>query len=240
VQYTNIGGLAVFEGCILLGRTAKLEQLNQAISQNPALLDAPDQIAAQGLAIAGEEFRWEGGVIPFVFHSSIPAARRQTILDGIEHWHQKTKIRLREKKDSDTDWIRFVDGGGCASAVGRQGGPQDLVFGGGCGRGNAIHEIGHAVGLWHEQGRSDRDSFIEIVWSNIQPNARHNFTQHIDDGENLGSYDLGSIMHYGARFFAIDPKKDTIRVKVPEATIGQREGLSPGDIAAVAQLYPDL
>lgn len=30
-------------------------------------------------------------------------------------------------------------------------------------------------GLFHEQSRCDRDSFVEIITSNIQPGSRHNF-----------------------------------------------------------------
>lgn len=31
------------------------------------------------------------------------------------------------------------------------------------------HEIGHAVGFWHEHGRPDRDNSIKVLWDNVLP-----------------------------------------------------------------------
>ena len=69
-------------------------------------------------------------------------------------------------------------------------------FSDGCSMGSVIHEIGHAVGLWHEQSREDRDAFIDINWDNIIEEYKHNFEQHITDGDDIGTYDYCSIMHY--------------------------------------------
>ena len=60
----------------------------------------------------------------------------------------------------------------CFSPVGRQyasPGAQELSIGIGCNhKGIIMHELLHALGFWHEQSRSDRDDFLEVLWENIQ------------------------------------------------------------------------
>lgn len=66
----------------------------------------------------------------------------------------------------------------CNSKVGRQGGSQTVSFDDDCflrSRASTIkHEFMHAVGFWHEHSRTDRDEYVKIFNSNIQPgNAYH-------------------------------------------------------------------
>jgi hypothetical protein len=119
--------------------------------------------------------------------------------------------------------------------VGCRGGQQFITLGIECAVGNVIHEIGHAVGLFHEQSREDRDQFIEILFDSVIPEARHNFSQHIVDGTDFGPYDYASIMHYPRTAFSMDGG-ETILPK-NGADIGQREALSEGDIATIRLLY---
>ena len=120
-----------------------------------------------------------------------------------------------------------------------KGGGQDVTLGPGCDWPRAVHETCHAAGLWHEQSREDRDRFVTIHWDNIQAGRGHNFDQHITDGDDIGPYDYDSLMHYGRRDFAVDPTKDTITpTPDPTRAIGQRNGLSAGDIIAINALYP--
>lgn len=55
----------------------------------------------------------------------------------------------------------------CASYVGCRGGPQLLFIADSCRVGNICHEIIHALGMFHEHARKDRNRYISINWHNI-------------------------------------------------------------------------
>ncbi len=94
------------------------------------------------------------------------------------------------------------------------------------------------MGLWHEHSREDRNAHVVIRFENIDPRHHHNFVQHILDGDDLGTYDYVSIMHYPRKAFSRNGQ-DTIVPKRGDP-IGQRMGLSQGDLNAVKLLYPEL
>jgi hypothetical protein len=233
VIYEIVGDEAIFEGDIILG---KVDAQGNLIKSD---------FSPQGIVRDGG--RWSGGIIPFVINGNVTASGIQHINEAIAHWEEKTPINF-VPRTSQSNYVEFVRGdsaGACSSRVGLVGGRQEIKLtpSGDCSRGALIHEIGHAVGLYHEQSREDRDNFVTIMWANIASGREHNFERRVDNASDVNNYDHGSIMHYGAFDFC---KKNssgscvgpTIVTKPAGISIGQRSGLSQGDITTVLAIYP--
>ena len=56
----------------------------------------------------------------------------------------------------------------CWGHLGRVGGESKISVGDACEFKNIMaHEIGHAIGFFHEHNRMDRDKYVKIEWDNV-------------------------------------------------------------------------
>lgn len=204
---------------------------------------------APGAAAVNRASRiWGVCTIPYSFDSSLTPDAQEDFLDAVAHWESVTPLRFQPGTSGDR--LRIKDGSGCSSYVGRKGGQQDITLAHNCGRGAAIHEIAHAMGLWHEQSRADSDQHVIKHMGNVQSGKEHNFKTYLQRGEpgvDMGPYDHGSIMHYSSGAFSTTScsRTNTAGCTITHLdgsymTENQRTALSPGDLAAIDALYGDL
>ncbi len=149
------------------------------------------------------------------------------------------------ERTNESNYIEFFylndDEGYWSSDLGMAGGRQRIHLASDYGVGTAIHEIGHAIGLYHENSRSDRDAFLEIDWDNILSGKDHNFETYDErgyDGFDYHNFDWLSIMLYPSFAFCVDTSIPTI-IKLDGSSYGtQSIRFSAGDIRTVYEMYP--
>jgi len=225
-NYEIIQGIAVLEGDILLGR----------VNQDGSL---PIHAQPRGLGRSDAFGRWPDGIVPFAMPTSNSNIQKQRIALAIEHWTERTSVtfveRTTDNQNQYPNYIRFDSSNSCASYVGMQGGSQSILVSDACSTGSIIHEIGHALGLFHEHTRPDRDNFAQIDWQQVVSGKEINFEVLEAGVQFYGPYDYGSIMHYGEFFFTATGDPTII---VPDGiSIGQRQGLSEQDARSIDEMY---
>jgi hypothetical protein len=225
VQYGVHEGLALFQGDIVLGKADEMEAIRKQVEGG----GSPSGL--KGCITKGNI--WLEGIIYYDFQGNDDT--KKAFKAAADVWTARTRITFQEYK-SGPDVVSVHLGDTNSSPVGRIGGMQELTYTGIPSTGTFLHEIGHAVGLWHEHSRDDRDTYVTIHQDNIKPEDLYNFDKVGTDKEtDYGNYDYDSIMHYGVYEFS----KNSLSTITANngAAIGQRDHLSSGDIAAVNHLY---
>jgi astacin (peptidase family M12A) len=249
VRFKVERGRAIFQEDIDLGPADHPEEPVGSFRSSRGGIGTTSQALS---VIAGDKYLWPGGIVPFDFDSNLKEPANATLLqnvqDAINFWNANTNVKLRQRSNDELIFVHFkedssVSGRG-ESGIGRPSmGARNIKLKTTASRATVIHEIGHAVGLWHEQARRDRDSNVEVIFANVLPGEEHNFDKHLEDGIDFGPYDPTSRMHYGpTQFGRRDPLTGrpliTIRSRIPGVAVAPMDILSPLDIAGINRLYP--
>ncbi|MGV3766473.1 MAG: M12 family metallopeptidase [Chitinophagaceae bacterium] len=197
IFFHKVGELTLTEGDICL----TTEQID-FILKTPKGSYLQERTAVTPL-MNGALRHWPNGTIPFVIDEDFSEDDRDIILAAIGNWETGVSSLNFVERTNQTNYILFAPSTGNNSYVGMIGGEQKINLiqdpTWGVDITAAMHEIGHAIGFYHEQSRSDRDNFIVVNWDNIRPNMQHNFRTYVErniPGLEIGTFDFGSIMLY--------------------------------------------
>jgi hypothetical protein len=96
------------------------------------------------------------------------------------------------------------------------------------------------LGFYHLHKSPDRDDHIRIIWKNVKTGYDFELSEKQDDEvTDFGTpYDYDSLMHVGNTKYSKNGEM-TIETKNPinRDKIGQRVGLSEGDIERINRMY---
>jgi hypothetical protein len=253
VNYSLVNGKPIYQGDIILDHVS-------AIMSSAAVSEGRTGPArGYSMTIAYSQYLWPkvDGVATVYYiidtnsdpqaTPTINAAIAQFNLDfpGVIQWVQWDPQNPQSPNYVDIDLSANDYSGSCEASEGYDAVPAQPMAGSFlCVEGTILHEMGHVIGLWHEQSRSDRDTYIAVNYQNIIKGSRFNFDIIQDDVQNMTLYDYASLMQYPAFSFNRNggPGIETIPAGMP---LGSLDGIpvpqtvdySAGDKEGIQRLY---
>jgi hypothetical protein len=234
VTFNVEDGWAIFEGDIKLGRADSIARTREELTRASG--------PSYGVFINGSSYRWPNGTVPYVIDASFSSYEQSVIQSAMNHVAGSVAGVNFKPRTTETSYIVFAfSSGGCNSYVGRQssGAPQTISLPSWCAQsmGSTAHEILHALGMWHEQSRCDRDTYITINTANIQSGQSHNFDKKCSGNTSVFAYNEGSLMHYGPYAFSGNGLPTISSKRGLSHLMGQTSGMAQTDISTINYIY---
>jgi len=184
---------------------------------------------------------WPNNTVYYTISGS--PSSNSPLFEAMTYIEQRSYITFVPRVNNEKNYIKFnyinsTDWTASSDYIGMKGGEQNIKLSTEAwSRGTIIHEICHAIGMFHEQSRSDRDQYVRIDFSSMTDNERAQYKTYGErglNGRDYANYDYKSIMHYGSML-----NGRRVMWKIDGSDIyQQRSYLTSSDIAALAALQP--
>ncbi|MGA3026867.1 MAG: choice-of-anchor D domain-containing protein [Bryobacteraceae bacterium] len=244
VHYVMRNGLPIYQNDIILDNPVFGPDLTRRPARDAASGDTFDAVSRVTPQTLGEIYPvslWPAvGVIyqiPYIItngSANLTAAIAQynKTFGGLIQWVPRT---------TQTDYANLYQDPsnqcGCGeSYIGRIGGEQTINCAINCSVGTLAHEMGHATGLWHEQSRPDRGTYVTLDYSHIRADSIGDDAIATNDAWIYGPYDYASIMEYFTFNLTADGS-ETIQSIPAGMPLSNSNFYTTADIDTIRRLY---
>ncbi|XP_055344801.1 uncharacterized protein LOC129592723 isoform X2 [Paramacrobiotus metropolitanus] len=201
---------------------------------------ARQYMRATGQLAPGNYWPNNGKDIPYAFEQ-LDADQRQAVEKALRLMEWRTSFCITFKsRTQEREHILFQPGKSCQAEIGRVHAHATKVkLHADCFSSGIIqHEVMHALGMFHEHSRPDRDEYVTVLPENIRKGVDPRNFDKLPLMVTYGvPYDLDSIMHYGGMDIARSGGRPAFVPKITTQVIGQRNGLSTFDVARLQRAY---
>ncbi|KAJ3538080.1 hypothetical protein NM208_g6065 [Fusarium decemcellulare] len=172
---------------------------------------------------------WKNRVIPYEIESKFDYSG--VVREAMNKWEAACGVTFVRRTNEHVNYVIVKASygnrrrGPLISDIGMKGGAQDCYV---YGPEDALHQLGHTLGMINEQCRSNRDEHVTVQWQNLL-DGKSNPQFLIQASQNETEYDKESVMHYpspstGQNWQGVPP---TQQVRTMLATIDPDKKLGP-------------
>ncbi|MFA8344184.1 MAG: M12 family metallopeptidase, partial [Rhodothermaceae bacterium] len=192
--------------------------------------------------------RWPANVVYYKIEDS---ELTSVVMEAISEYESKTNLKFIPKRDEVDKYIKFVQGStagaGSTGSIGMALSGYNHITISIIKTKHVLHEIGHALGLYHEHQRYDRDNYLifdeakknELI--SVMGSSWWKNNMGIKHGESIsGSLDYKSIMIYPSSFMVNKISYKKVFTKLDGRSVSSTFHLSAQDVATINKMYPKV